>query len=121
MGVFSTIYQYLTKDAPVAIDASYVPNGTDRRFIDNQIQGIEQHLIDSHIQSRHATWFRTTVAVNVGDVVCSAGSLASDAFQLVTLANSANIATAKVASWDCGSSRRWRRARFGCERRHSFA
>lgn len=87
MSLLSKIYTLLAKDTALTLDANF--DGVDivdRRYIDNQIQGVEQHLIDSLISSKLASWFRARSSLAVGDVCCAAGVLSIDAFQSVTLA-----------------------------------
>lgn len=95
--LLSKIYSLLKKDDAVQLDASWQPDASDRRFIDNQILGIEQHLLDSLIQSKHASWYQVTGAtVQPGDVVCSAAAgFSSDGFAVVTLATAGNLGPAK--------------------------
>lgn len=98
MNLVSKIYQYLTKDEPVSIDARWQPNGIDRRFVDNQIQGIEQHLLDSVIQGVQATWCEVSgTAPAIGDVVCAASTAPTGALVVIAQATASPLASSRVA------------------------
>ncbi len=70
------IASQLAVDPALVMDANYKFNATQRRYIDDQIRAIEQHLVDNLINGRHATWFTlsgASVAVTAGDTVCLSG------------------------------------------------
>lgn len=63
----------LKVDDALVQDANYRFNSDDRQYIDNQILGIEQHLVAALIRGRHATYMRvngSSPSLAVGDVVC---------------------------------------------------
>jgi hypothetical protein len=90
----STLLTSLAADAAVALTAAYQLNGSDRRYIDDQIRACQQALIDCAIAGRQATYLRVgsaSAAVAVGDVLCVA---VTDAIGLtVTRAVAAALAT----------------------------
>jgi len=59
-------------DPAKVLDASFRFDQADRRYIDNQIRGVERHLLDSLLLGVHASWYTLDpggVAVAAGDVV----------------------------------------------------
>lgn len=69
----SKILTDLAVDDPVAMASRYRFNEHDRRYIDNQIRGCEQHLVDCVIGGVRATYARlhsSSAAVVPGDTVC---------------------------------------------------
>lgn len=67
----SAIVSQLQVDDALVQDANYRFDRNDRQYIDNQIRGVEQHLVDNLIRGRHGTYARvSTTALAVGDVVC---------------------------------------------------
>ena len=73
----SKITTDLEVDDPLIQDAGFRLNKDDRQYIDNQILGIEQHLVDELIRGKHATYMpiaSTSPSLVAGDVVCIATS-----------------------------------------------
>lgn len=96
--ITSKITTSLAVDEPVEQTAALRTDKTDRRKIDNQILGLEQHLVDSLISGQGATWFRlssTSPAVIEGDCVCAADEIPADKIPVVTKAFTAKLADAK--------------------------
>lgn len=63
----------LAVDAALQQDANYRFDRNDRQYIDNQIRGVEQHLVDALILGVHATFVRvasSSSALVAGDCVC---------------------------------------------------
>lgn len=92
----SKITTQLAVDDPLVQDSNYRFEEDDRQYIDNQIRGIEQHLVDALIRGRHGSWFDLAGAsanVVAGDVVC----LASASAGTVTKAVAAALTNAKSA------------------------
>lgn len=90
----------------LAVDAKLVQgplfefDHDDRQYLDNQIIGIEQHLVDALIRGRHATYFRLaggSAAVVSGDNVCEVADV-SVTEPTVTKANASSLANAKAAT-----------------------
>lgn len=74
----SKITTQLAVDGPLQQTSSYRFNARDRQYIDDQARGAQQHLVDSLIRGRLATYFTLDTgseAVAAGDVVCLASSL----------------------------------------------
>src|SRR5215472_1350157 len=72
----SNLKTLLTEDPPIELDATYVFNTADRRYIDDQALAAQQHLVDSLLSGAHCTWFQLSggsVAVVPGDCVCASG------------------------------------------------
>lgn len=94
----SNITTTLSVDPPLIQDADWRFDDEDRKYIDDQNRGVQQHLVDALIRGRHATWVRNSssgVALLPGDVVCVA---AADLPELtVTKATPAALATATSA------------------------
>ncbi len=93
----SKITTELAVDDALVMDANYRFNPTDRRYIDDQVRGIEQHLVDALIKGRHGSWYTldgSSAAVVAGDTVC----LASTATGTVTKSTVATLANAKAAA-----------------------
>lgn len=66
----------LAVDPALVMDANYKFNPSDRRYIDDQIRAIEQHLVDNLINGRHGSWYTLSGgsdAVIAGDTVCLSG------------------------------------------------
>lgn len=85
-------------DDPVPQTAALRTDRSDRRYIDDQVLAIQQHLVDSALSGIHATWFRlagSSAAVIVGDCVCMVAATAADNFQLVTKALTTPLVDAK--------------------------
>ncbi|WP_438029034.1 hypothetical protein [Sorangium sp. So ce233] len=73
-------------------------DAADRQYLDNQIRGCQQHLVDGLINGTHATWIRvaaTSPSLTAGDVVCLAGLALG--YPVVTLATAAALAVAGCA------------------------
>lgn len=71
----SKITTDLLVDDPLVIGPGYRIDDGERRYLDNQIRGIQQHLVDALIRGRHATYVLldgASAAVAAGDVVCDA-------------------------------------------------
>lgn len=67
----------LAVDPPLVQSAGYRFDANDRAYIDDQIRGIEQHLVDLLITGILGTWYTldsNSVAVVAGDNVCLSGS-----------------------------------------------
>lgn len=63
----------LAVDDPLVQDANYRFDSADRQYIDEQIRGIETHLVNALIRGRQATYFRVSTlspALAPGDAVC---------------------------------------------------
>lgn len=94
----SRITTDLAVDDPLVQDANHRFNSNDRQYIDNQILGVEQHLVDALINGRHASWYDlagSSVAVIAGDNVClssTAGSVTKSVAAALALAG-ANLGT----------------------------
>lgn len=72
--------EYLGIDPPFAFVARYQLNFVDRRYLDDQIRGIQKHIVTGLINGTYATWVTLdsgSAAVVAGDVVCLAGSTTS--------------------------------------------
>lgn len=95
----SVIYTGLAVDPPLAMPAGYQFDNNDRRYIDNQLQGVEQLLVQCLIRGTHATFVKlsgSSVAVVPGDTVCLASQVgATEA--IVTKSTSAALANAQGA------------------------
>lgn len=71
----SKITTDLEVDEPLVQDADYRFSDDDRGYIDNQVRGVQQHLVDALIRGRHATFARlsgASASVLPGDIVCLA-------------------------------------------------
>ncbi len=88
----------LQVDPAKVLDASYRFDFSDRRYLDNQILGVQRHLVDSLIAGAIGTWFTVDPggsAVAVGDVVVV--SPTSSATKRVVRGESSEMAAAGVA------------------------
>lgn len=82
-------------DLPVRLDASWSPTRADRRDIDDQILGVQQHIVDSLLSGYHATWVLVdggSQPLNPGDLVCTVAT--NGGIPTVTLAYGAALAAA---------------------------
>jgi hypothetical protein len=89
----------LTPDAPVALNASYQLDATDRRYIDDQIRAVQQMLTDLLVAGKQATLLEVSLSSATlvqGDVVCASPSVTG---RVVTLATPEALA---VAGRPCG-------------------
>lgn len=69
----SKITTDLAVDSPLVQNAGFAFDRDDRQYIDNQIRGVEQHLVDALIKNRHATYIRvngSSASLAAGDVAC---------------------------------------------------
>lgn len=92
----SRITTDLAVDPALVMNAAYRFDPADRRYIDDQIRGIEQHLVDSLIAGRHGSWFNLDGAsdsVVVGDTVCLASGQGT-----VTKSTAVALASAKAGA-----------------------
>lgn len=95
MGDQSAITHDLAVDDPVKLAADFRFDEHDRRFIDNQIRGIETHLVNLLIRGILGTWTVLdggSAPISTGDWVCLA-SLTDDG-RRVTRATAAALAKA---------------------------
>lgn len=72
----SKILSELEVDDAIELDANYRFGEHDRRYMDNQILGCEQHLVDCVIGGMACTYARidsSSPSINPGDVVCLSG------------------------------------------------
>lgn len=75
------ILTQLAVDDPLVQDASYRFDSADRQYIDEQIRGVETHLVNCIVKGKQATYFRVdtiSAALVAGDVVCVYGTLAGE-------------------------------------------
>lgn len=75
------ILSQLAVDDALVQDAKYRFDPADRQYIDEQIRGVETHLVNALIRGRCATYFRVDGSASTlvpGDVVCSWGSSQGD-------------------------------------------
>ncbi len=82
-------------DDPIQQSAAFRYDKLDRAYVDEQIRGTQQHVVDNLISGLTATWFTVSAdsgAVEVGDVVCVGGSTPIQYF--VTKALAAALANA---------------------------
>src|SRR5690349_834975 len=87
----------LQVDAPIQLTASFRYDLADRRYLDTQVLGVEQHLVDSLLSSAVCSWYQldtNSAAVAIGDIVCLAGGSSN---KLVTKAVPAALANAGKA------------------------
>lgn len=95
------IRSQLAVDEPLAMAAGYQFDRADRRYIDDQVRGCEQHLVESLLSGVIATWFRVApeqeTGLAVGDVACAAAQSATRSRDVV-LATSANLSAAGGAA-----------------------
>lgn len=94
----SLITTDLAVDPALAQNADFGFGPDDRQYLDNQIRGIEQHLVACLIGGTHATYARlasTSVAVQPGDTVCLA-SLANAPTRTVTKSTALALGNAKI-------------------------
>ena len=71
------IVTQLAVDSPVNLGASYEFDKSDRKYIDDQIRGLEQHVVDDLINGVIATWYQidnSSSQLAVGDNVTFAGT-----------------------------------------------
>lgn len=71
----SKITTDLDVDDPLQQDADFLFDADDRRYIDNQVRGIQKHMVAGQIRGVYATWFRlsgSSAAVAAGDCVLPA-------------------------------------------------
>jgi hypothetical protein len=69
----SKITSDLEVDDALVQNAGFEFGKNDRQFLDNQIRGLQQHLVDALIRGRHATYLRvdaSSASLIAGDVVC---------------------------------------------------
>jgi hypothetical protein len=86
----------LTVDDPLVQNAGFEFDRNDRQYIDSQIRGVQQHLVDLLIAGRLGTYFTldgASAAVLPGDTVCT--STASPG--TVTKSTAAALANATAA------------------------
>lgn len=98
MGNTSKITTDLDVDDALSQDASFVFDENDRQFIDNQIRGVQRHLVDALIRGRHATYVRlsgSSASVSPGDTVCLASQVNATEL-VVTKSTTAALANAKA-------------------------
>jgi hypothetical protein len=72
----STITTQRTVDPPVQLTADYQLDATDRRYLDDQIRGTQQHLVESLINGQIASWWELSGSSDpllAGDVFCAYG------------------------------------------------
>lgn len=79
----------LAADDPLVQNANYRFDRADRQYVDEQIRGIETHLVQNLIKERLATYFRAGATLNPGDVVV--GTSVASGELVVNLATTANI------------------------------
>lgn len=94
----SAITASLAVDPALVQSADFEFDADDRQYIDNQIRGVEQHLVSSLIKGVHATYVRVdgaSASLVVGDVVCLASSSVTEV--TVTKAVAAALTNAKAA------------------------
>jgi len=86
----------LQVDPPLSLDAKFRYDVPDRAYLDGQIRGVEQHLVDSGgLNGTQCCWFvvdGASAAIVIGDVVCLAASAGN--FRNVTKAIPAALAAA---------------------------
>lgn len=73
----SQITAALAVDEPLVQDANYELDSDDRQYLDNQIRGVQEHLVTGLIRGVVATWVRlspSSAAGAIGDVVCLVGT-----------------------------------------------
>lgn len=90
----SAITDSLSVDPALNQNANYRFGPDDRQYIDNQIRGIEQHIVDGLIRGRFATNFNAALTLTAGSVVCTAGIATLET--QVTLATGVALASAGV-------------------------
>lgn len=79
----------LAVDDPLVQDANYRFNSTDRQYIDEQILGTQQHIVDNLINGKHASWYdlsATSSSVVAGDTVCLSSSIPGAVIKAVSSA-----------------------------------
>lgn len=105
MAVSTVIRSELGVDAPLALTADYHIGSTeDRRYADEQIRGIELHLVESLIRGTQATWVKVdsgSASLAIGDVVSPAAT-AADAGTRTVYATKATIAALGAAGFAFG-------------------
>lgn len=82
-------------DDPIVQGASFRYNKPDRAYLDEQVRGTQRHVVDNLISGFVATWYtlsENSAGVEVGDIVCLAGSSVSAYF--VTRATPSALAEA---------------------------
>jgi len=89
----SKIKTELSVDSPKSLSATYRMDTHDRRYIDNQILGMETHLVDALIRGRLASYFKVVGGGTRGYAVCAASDGAATE-PSVKVATTSNIATA---------------------------
>jgi len=75
----SAITTSLAVDAALEQDADFAFDSNDRQYIDSQVRGCQQHLVDCLISSKLASWYSldtSSAAVVAGDTVCLSSALA---------------------------------------------
>ncbi len=91
-------------DDAVKLNADYKFNPPDRRKIDDQILGVQSHLIDSLLSGVHATWLTVdggSPTLAVGDCVCTTST---SGVLYVTKATTVPLNNAKSALGVCLSA-----------------
>ena len=71
----SKITTALEVDDPLVQNAGFAFGKDDRQYLDNQIRGVQQHLVNALIRGRHGTYVKiagSSPALAAGDVVCLA-------------------------------------------------
>lgn len=94
----SAITTALAVDEPLIQDADFEMDADDRQYLDNQIRGVQQHLVDTLIRGRHATYVRVAASsaqVPAGFAACLASL--DEAEPQVELALSAALSEAVAA------------------------
>jgi hypothetical protein len=76
----TSIMTTVTVDTPLVQSASYSFDAQDRQYIDTQIRGCQQQIVDCVLRGVIGTWVTldgSSVAVVPGDVVCLTGTAGS--------------------------------------------
>lgn len=93
----SAITTDLEVDDPLVQNADFEFDKGDRQYLDNQIRGVQQHLVNALIRGRHATYVRvagSSATIPTGRVACLA--TAASVEPQVTLAVGDDLSTAKA-------------------------
>lgn len=102
MALESLITTQLRPDARRTLTPAYQMDQTDRTFLDGQVVGLQTHLAQSLIRGVVGTWFRASMNLAVGDIVCASPVAAVEnpdtvPVRSVTKATAAAIASAGMA------------------------
>lgn len=92
----SKITTDLEVDDPLLQDANHRFDEDDRQYIDNQVRGLQRHLVRGLIRGVHGTYALSDATFAAGDVVCIATSSSEYLIRIVK-ATTANLATAGAA------------------------